>query len=783
MANLLGNPHSASSSSQLSSRRIENVRLRVLRLLNADPEHFDIIFVANATAGIKMVMEAFRDHEEGFWYGYHRDSHTSLVGVREAAAEHRCFDSDEELEKWLLLAGQRNATKVEKTKRLGLLAYPAQSNMNGRRLPLAWSGRLRASRNPEHQYMYTLLDAAALLSTSSLDLSDLSQAPDFTALSFYKIFGFPDLGALIVSKESGHLLRSRKYFGGGTVEMVTCVKEQWHVRKEGSLHERMEDGTLPIHSIVALDNALSVHARLFTSLERISSHTSFLAKQLYDGLKAMHHSNGSAVCEIYKDPSSSYDDRLTQGPVVAFNLRNSQGAWVSNTEVEKLATIRNIHLRSGGLCNPGGVASSLGLAPWEMKRNLSAGQRCGNENDIMGGKPTGVVRVSLGAMSNIQDITTFLSFMEEFFVEHRTTREHDPVASPLFPGFYVESLTIYPIKSCGGWSIPPDKSWQIKPEGLEWDREWCLVGEGTRAALSQKRFPKMALLKPSIDLDHDLLRVRYHGESQPSALTEITIPLSADPSVYKDQEDIGPKPYPAKVCGDSIIARTYASDDIAAFFTNILGTPCTLARFPADNLGVSTRHSKAHLQPYQTGSRGGHAAKAHRTSRPLNTIQRPILLSNESPILTISRSSLNRLNEKIKETGGKAAHAEVFRANIIIAEDPSASPGVEQPYVEDGWRYLRIGRQYFQMLGSCRRCQMVCVDQTTAEKNEEPFVTLAKTRRFDGKVFFGQHTCLLGGLDAGGGNQATIMVGEKVVSFREGDEVNDEGLVRCLDAD
>lgn len=783
LADLLGNPHSASLSSQLSSRRIENVRQRVSRFLNAEPEHFDVIFVANATAGIKMVMEAFRDQENGFWFGYHKDAHTSLVGVREAAVEHRCFESDKEVDAYL--TGEHDNHDTGKVTRPGLLAYPAQSNMNGRRLPLAWPSRLRSSGNPDHQHVYTLLDAAALLSTCSLDLGDPSKAPDFTVLSFYKIFGFPDLGALIVRKDSSHLLRSRKYFGGGTVEMVSCVKEQWHVGKEESLHERMEDGTLPVHSIIALDSALNVHARIFDSLEKISSHTSFLAKRLYDGLKGMRHSNGNTVCEIYKDPCSSYDDGLTQGPVIAFNLRNSQGAWVSNTEVEKLAAIRNIHLRSGGLCNPGGVATSLGLAPWEMKRNLSAGQRCGSENDVMGGKPTGVIRVSLGAMSNMQDVTTFLHFVDEFFVEHRSMDQLHPVASSLYPEFYIESLTVYPIKSCGGWSIPPDKSWEVKPEGLAWDREWCLVHQGTRAALSQKRYPKMALIKPVIDHVHDLLRVRYFGRLQSSALTEITVPLSADPRVYTDYEDDGRRPYPARVCGDSIIARTYASEDIANFFTSILGTPCTLARFPAGDLGISTRHSKAHLQPHQTGLARARtldidASAPSSTSDSTTPIRRPILLSNESPILTISRSSLNRLNEQIKATGGKAAHASVFRANIILAENPSAHPGVEQPYVEDSWRYLRIGRHhhYFQVLGSCRRCQMVCVDQTTAERNEEPFVTLAKTRRFDGKVFFGQHTCLLDGR----GKRVEVMVGDRVVAYGEGEEGVDEGLVRCLDA-
>src|SRR5579871_1633084 len=94
ISNLYGNPHSAHSASQHTSRRIEDARLRLLKLFNADPDDFDLVFVANATAGIKLVMDAFRDHKDGFWYGFHRDSHTSLVGVREVARAHRCFETD-----------------------------------------------------------------------------------------------------------------------------------------------------------------------------------------------------------------------------------------------------------------------------------------------------------------------------------------------------------------------------------------------------------------------------------------------------------------------------------------------------------------------------------------------------------------------------------------------------------------------------------------------------------------------------------------------------------------
>ncbi|KAI9840866.1 MAG: hypothetical protein M1837_001245 [Sclerophora amabilis] len=812
MSNLLGNPHSASPSSQLSTTRVDDIRLRVLQFLNADPEEFDVVFVANATAGCKLVMEALRDHStgpgehasnDGFWYGYHRDSHTSLVGIREAArAGHRCFESDEEVEQWLSKVPDAENPDMEGSNEgIGLFSYPAQSNFNGRRLPLDWPLRLRNSRLLKHRKLYTMLDAAALVSTSPLDLRDAPSAPDFTVLSFYKIFGFPDLGALIIRKDSGHVFQKRKYFGGGTVDMVVSLKEQWHERKSLSLHDQLEDGTLPIHNIVALGAALDTHQQLYGTIGNVSKHTSSLAQQLYEGLSRLRHCNDKKVCELYRGPSSSYKDRATQGPVIAFNIRNSKGSWISNAEVEKLATIKNIHLRTGGVCNPGGIASSLNLAPWEMRQNFSAGQRCGNDTEVISGKPTGVIRVSLGAMSTVRDVTRFLDFVREFFVE-RTIQDLDGLdcmAEPMADSttdFRVESLMIYPIKSCGGWKVPPATAWDVNKEGLAWDREWCVVHLGTGTALSQKKYPNMALLRPSIDLEAGVLRIRtctsYPGSTGQSVAIEV--PLSANPNVF--QEDFATKASLSRllqVCGESVRARAYTSNKIREFFSAAIGAPCTLARFPPGGSGPSMRHSKLHLQK---------GAKTDGVLNPLSsarvpqdeTIREPILLANESPFLVISRSSLNRLNEQIKASGGKAARAEVFRANIVLSEDFRITSGNEHPYVEDSWRYLQVGQQYFQVckrrpapgtslshateltlpetkiLGPCRRCQMVCVDQNTAEVNQEPFVTLAKTRKKSGKVYFGQHTCHLPrSNDASTISQKpTIMVGDGVTAFLRG---------------
>ncbi|KAI4707729.1 hypothetical protein J4E89_007357 [Alternaria sp. Ai002NY15] len=121
---------------------VEQTRLAVLKMFNADPVHFDVVFTANATGAIKLVTEG---------------------------------------------------------------------NMNGERLPLDWTGKLRLSLH--HPNSYSLLDVAALVSTTPIDLSNHLFAPDFISLSFYKIFGFPDLGALIVRKAAGHVFDHRKSWG------------------------------------------------------------------------------------------------------------------------------------------------------------------------------------------------------------------------------------------------------------------------------------------------------------------------------------------------------------------------------------------------------------------------------------------------------------------------------------------------------------------------------------------------------------------------------------------
>lgn len=725
--NLYGNPHSGSWPSQHSTNRVEDVRLQLLDFFNAKPTEYDIVFVANATAGVKLVVEGLRSHPRGYRLAYHQACHTSLIGAREEAVETVCL-SDTEIDDWTR-APNRFTSPEDGTQTL--FAYTAQSHLDGRRYPISWTKSAKQHQQPESSSVFTLLDCASLASTSPIDMSHPDFSADFVVMSLYKIFGFPDLGALFVRRSAEHVFDHRKYFGGGTVDVVVCAKENWHARKTAFLHERLEDGTLPFHSIIAAGCAIKSHRALFGSMDDVKAHTTHLTTRFYNALTNLRHGNNAPACHVYSsDPVTT---PLGTGPILAFNLKDSSGAWVGLEEFEKLAALQKMHLRTGSACSPGGIMSMLSLEPWEIRNNFSAGFKCGMDSHMLNGKPAGVIRASLGAMSTEADVDRFMRFLEDMFVETHVPLPPTLSSLPLLSSsssMKLQSIMVYPIKSCGSFTVPPNTPWSVRPEGLAWDREWCLIHRGSGQALSQKRYPKMALLQPTLDFTSGVLRVQFGYE-------EISVPLSADPSVFQTMD----KQLSSRVCGDVIRTQVYADEHIHDFFSDALGVPCALARFPPGGLGHRSRTSKLPTKvcpiaasptllpgsfPSDIPSPPDSDSEQQQESR--------ILLANESPILMIHTASIDALNRDIVAAGGEAVSAASFRANVIVSNSDDGAA-----WSEDEWREMRIGASRFSVLAPCRRCQMVCVDQDTGDRRQEPLTTLSKTRRRDGKVYFGMH--------------------------------------------
>ena len=279
--------------------------------------------------------------------------------------------------------------------------------------------------NSAHRTTYTLWDAAALASTSPLSLSDVDAAPDFTAVSLYKIFGLPDVGCLIVRKASAHLLVSQaRYFGGGTVDMVansspgSSSSRAWHAVKADTLHDALEDGTLPFHSLLAVGHAVRLHEDLLGGMARVSAHCAFLTSRLYTALDGLRHANGSKLVRVYTgSKQAAFGDPTLQGPTVAMAVVDPAGRAHGYANVERAADADGVYLRSGSVCNPGGM-SYLGWTKMQDRvAAFEAGHRCSAPIQEVGGRATGIVRVSLGAMSSLGDVDRFVEWLTRKYLD------------------------------------------------------------------------------------------------------------------------------------------------------------------------------------------------------------------------------------------------------------------------------------------------------------------------------------------------------------------------------
>ena len=203
----------------------------------------------------------------------------------------------------------------------------------------------------------------------------------------------------------------------------------WFAKRLAKLHDALEDGTLPFHSIITLGHALDVHKRLYGSMSRISAHSAFLIKHLHAALAELKHQNGKPVVKVYSANSDERPaekaicgDAKTQGATLAMNLFDPNGKMHLYDDVERAANAENIYIRSGALCNPGGMSTYLEWSTTELHQAWDMGHRCSQPIPVLKldereqGRGTGVVRVGLGAMSNWKDIDTFVTWVKERYV-------------------------------------------------------------------------------------------------------------------------------------------------------------------------------------------------------------------------------------------------------------------------------------------------------------------------------------------------------------------------------
>ena len=126
-----------------------------------------------------------------------------------------------------------------------LFAYPAQSNFSGVKHPLGWIA------TAQERGWDVLLDCAAFAPTNRLDLAVWK--PDFVALSFYKMFGYPTgIGACsrAARRSPGSAARGSAAGPSSPPGSGPSSSSRWPG------HARFEDGTVDYLGIPAVEIGL-----------------------------------------------------------------------------------------------------------------------------------------------------------------------------------------------------------------------------------------------------------------------------------------------------------------------------------------------------------------------------------------------------------------------------------------------------------------------------------------------------------------------------------------------
>ncbi len=396
-----GNPHSSNPTSQAATNLDQHARRFVLEYFNASPDEYEVIFTLNASGALKLVGESYPFSPDG-QYVLTFDNHNSVNGIREFARTKGATVT--------YIPVIPPDLRVDETKLFAVLdkpgsghnlfAYPAQSNFSGVKHPLEWIAYAQA------RSWDVLVDFAAFAPTNPLDLSQWH--PDFVDLSFYKMFGYPTGIGCLLARKSATAKLHRPWFAGGTIN-IASVQADTYILSDGETG--FEDGTINYLNIPAVEIGLRYLQQIGLAL--IQTRVKCLTGWFIDNLLALRHSNGQPLVRLY-GPAST--DR--RGGTIAFNVYDPNGKLFDYHHIEAEANQEKISMRTGCFCNPGVGETALGFSEDEIRRFLAQQERMTFDEFFeiaaINGRNAGAARVSLGLVSNFNDVYTFLAFAERY---------------------------------------------------------------------------------------------------------------------------------------------------------------------------------------------------------------------------------------------------------------------------------------------------------------------------------------------------------------------------------
>ncbi len=264
----------------------------------------------------------------------------------------------------------------------------------------------------------------------------------------------------------------------------------------------------------------------------------------------------------------------------------------------------------------------------------------------------------------------------------------------------ISQLIIYPVKSCAPVLL---KRALLTDQGLDLDRAWMVVDERGQF-LSQRQYPRLALVQPQLRLSDLVLR----------APGMLALHLSLDGVEQAMKVSLWDEPIDAWDMGELA----------AQWFSDFLGCRARLVRFDPQFERPSERR--------WTGGQ---------------TVLNPF--SDGFPLMLLSQPSVDGLNERLQAAG--PVDILRFRPNIVLSAGDAQAWGAhdedraDELHIETGQGLIRL-----KSAKPCTRCQMVEVDPQTAQTGSAVLPALRAYRRdarVNGAITFGVNLMVLEGFD------------------------------------
>lgn len=245
----------------------------------------------------------------------------------------------------------------------------------------------------------------------------------------------------------------------------------------------------------------------------------------------------------------------------------------------------------------------------------------------------------------------------------------------------VKSVHVYPVKATAPTTLA---SAQVELGGLRGDRRWMVIdetGDWVTASACD------ALLGVTATMTDSGLHLTAEGQAdltvaQPVGGPEVPVAISRMESAVD------------------------AGDEAAAWFSSIVGEPVRLV--------------------WQDDTAKRRVGEQHG-----GLVDDQVSLADVAPLLLTTTSSLDQLNRWIAEDHEPETIAmRQFRPNVVVEGDIA-------PFVEDGWRQIRIGDVAYRFAEHCDRCVVTTINPLTLAHSKEPIRSMARHRKWDGKTWFG----------------------------------------------